>query len=132
MREVSTVLKIVQNNVPFLDFSGNMDSPLSKHVHKFFSFFSSLVRKIYFRITIFSIRVFLLGTLNNHVTEREGRRSSFIPPLPTHEHSEIYLQVCMWDDYHIFLIAPRVFTRLLLDEIYHLIELSLDWLVFWR
>ena len=129
MRKVSTVLKIVQNNVPFLDFSGNMDSPLSKHVHKFFS---SLVRKIYFRITIFSIRVFLLGTLNNHVTEREERRLSFIPPLPTHEHSEIFLQVCMWDGYHIFLIVPRVFTRLLLDEIYHLIELSLDWLMFWR
>ena len=32
--------------------------------------------------------------------------------------SDIYLQLCMWDDYHIFLIAPLVFTRLLLDEIY--------------
>ena len=32
--------------------------------------------------------------------------------------SDIYLQPCMWDDYHIFLIAPLVFTRLLLDEIY--------------
>ena len=36
---------------------------------------------------------------------------------------DIYLQLCMWDNYHIFLIASLVFTRLLLDEIYHLIQL---------
>ena len=41
---------------------------------------------------------------------------------------DIYLQLCMWDDYHIFLIASLVFTRLLLDEIYHLIELPF-WLI---
>ena len=35
----------------------------------------------------------------------------------------------MWDDYHVFLIATFVFTRLLLDEIYHLIELPFDWLI---
>ena len=33
----------------------------------------------------------------------------------------------MWDDYHVFLIATLVFTILLLDEIYHLIELPFDW-----
>ena len=36
---------------------------------------------------------------------------------------------CAWDDYHIFLIAPPVFIRLLLDEIYHLFELLFDWLI---
>ena len=35
----------------------------------------------------------------------------------------------MWDGYHVFLIATFVFTRLLLDEIYHLIELPFDWLI---
>ena len=35
----------------------------------------------------------------------------------------------MWDDYHVFLIATLVFTRLLLDEIYYLIELPFDWLI---
>ena len=35
----------------------------------------------------------------------------------------------MWDDYHVFLIAALVFTRLLLDEIYHLIELPFEWLI---
>ena len=56
---------------------------------------------------------------------------STLPFPPAHEHSDIYLQLCMWDGYHIFLIAPLVFTRLLLDEIYHLIELLLDWLIMW-
>ena len=54
---------------------------------------------------------------------------STLPLPPAHEHSEIYLQLCMWDDYHIFLMAPLVFTRLLLDEIYHLNELLFDWLI---
>ena len=35
----------------------------------------------------------------------------------------------MWNDYHVFLIATLVFTKLLLDEIYHLIELPFDWLI---
>ena len=35
----------------------------------------------------------------------------------------------MWDYYQMFLIAPLVFTRLLLDEIYHLIELPFHWLI---
>ena len=37
-------------------------------------------------------------------------------------------------DYHIFLIATLVFTRLLLDETYHLIEDSTltDSTLFWR
>ena len=53
---------------------------------------------------------------------------STLPLPPAHEHSDIYLQLCMWDDYHIFLIALLVFTRLLLYEIYHLIELPF-WLI---
>ena len=32
----------------------------------------------------------------------------------------------MWDDYHVFLIATLAFTRLLLDDIYHLIESPFD------
>ena len=57
---------------------------------------------------------------------------STLPLPPAHQHSDIYLQLCMWDDYHIFLIAPLVFTRLLLDEIYQLIELPFDWLMIWH
>ena len=42
---------------------------------------------------------------------------STLPLTPAHEHSGIYLQLCIWDDYHMFLIATLVFTRLLLDDI---------------
>ena len=46
-----------------------------------------------------------------------------------HKLSDIYLQLWMLDDCHIFLIGLLVFTRLLLDEIYLLIEF--DWLMMW-
>ena len=57
--------------------------------------------------------------------------------ITTSTHSQTFrhlfatLHVCMWDDYHIFSITPLVFTRLLHDEIYHLIELLFDWLMMW-
>ena len=35
----------------------------------------------------------------------------------------------MWDGYHVFLIATLVLSKLLLDEIYNLIELPFDWLI---
>ena len=54
---------------------------------------------------------------------------STLPLPPAHEHWDTYLQLCMWDDYHVFLIATLLYTRLLLDEIYHLIELPFEWLV---
>ena len=79
---------------------------------------------------------FLLGfsfTETDDSQDSRGREGtifySTLPLPPAHEQSDIYLQLCMWDDYHIFLIAPLVFTRLLLDEIYHLIELLFDWLI---
>ena len=51
-------------------------------------------------------------------------------PLPSvHEHSDIYLQLCMWDVNHVFLITPLVINKLLLNENYHLGELILDWLM---
>ena len=39
------------------------------------------------------------------------------------------LQLCPWDNYHIFLIVPLVLTKLLLNEIHHIIELLFDWLM---
>ena len=79
----------------------------------------------------FSIRVFLTDTDDSQGSRgREGTIFySTLPLPPAHKHSDIYLQLCMWDDYHIFLIATLVFTRLLLDEIYHLIELPFEWLI---
>ena len=49
-----------------------------------------------------------------------------LPLQPAHEYSDIYLQLCMSDDYHVFVIASLAITRMLLDEIYHLIELPFD------
>ena len=48
---------------------------------------------------------------------------------PADKHSDISLQVCMWDDYHVILVATLVFIRLLLDETYHLYKLLFDWLI---
>ena len=61
---------------------------------------------------------------------REGTIVFSTLPLPlAHKHSDIYLQLCMWDGYHVYLIATLVFTRQLLDEIYHLIDLPFNWLI---
>ena len=56
--------------------------------------------------------------------EGKGEGTFFYSTLlpPTCEVSGIYLQLCMWDDYHMFLITMLVVTRLLLNEIYHLKE----------
>ena len=79
----------------------------------------------------FFYQSFLSRTVTTHSTAGEGRGPSYstLPLPPAHKHSDIYLQLWTWDDYHIFLIATLVFTRLLLDEIYHLIELLFGWLM---
>ena len=93
------------------------------------------------RVTYFNMeRFFFLSgfsfTDTDDLQDSKGREGtifySTLPFPPAHKHSDIYLQLCMWDDYHIFLIAPLVFTRLLLDEIYYFIELPFDWLMMWR
>ena len=49
--------------------------------------------------------------------DSRGREGTFfyssLPLSPTHEHSDIHLQLRMRDDYHVFLIATPVFTKLL-------------------
>ena len=67
-----------------------------------------------------------------HKTVGEGSGPSFystLPLRPAHKHWDNYLQLCMCDDYHVFLISTLGFNRLLLDGIYHLIELPFDWLI---
>ena len=79
----------------------------------------------------FCIRFFFTDTDDSQ--DSRGRKGailySTLPLPPSHEHWDIYLQLCMWDDYHAFLIATLVFTRLLLDEIYHLSDLPFEWLI---
>ena len=73
------------------------------------------------------ISFFLSGfpfTGTDNLQDSRGReRTSFystLPLPPTLEDSDIYLRLCTWGDYHIFLIATLVFTRLLFNEIYHM------------
>ena len=54
----------------------------------------------------------------------KGPSYSTLPLPPTHEHLDIYLQLCMLDNYRIFLIALLAF-----DEIYYLTKLPFDWLI---
>ena len=68
----------------------------------------------------FFLSGFSFTDTNDSQDSRGRERTIFystLPLPPAHEHSDIYLQLCMWDDYHTFLIATLVFTRLLLDEI---------------
>ena len=104
-------------------FNGGSLAALSR---KLFTFLACLM--YYF---FFFYQGFLSRTLTTHRTAGEGRGPSYstLQLPPAYEHSDIYLQLCTWDDYHMFLIATLVFTRLLLDEIYHLIELLFDWLM---
>ena len=71
---------------------------------------------------------FLSQTLTIHSTAGEGGDHLYSSlPIPiAHDNSDIYLQLCMWGDHHVFLIASFLVTRLLLDEIYHLTELPSD------
>ena len=83
-----------------------------------------------FNCLFFSIRVFF----HRHwkFTGQEGKRGEhllFNCTTSTRLWTFRHLQLCMWDDYHIFLIATLVFTRLLFSEIGDLIKLLFDWLM---
>ena len=90
---------------------------------------------VYFFFIIFFFLSGFSFTDTDNSQDNRGRKGTFLYsslPLPAaHKHSDIYVQLYTWDNYHIFLIATLVFTRLLLGEIYHLIELLFDWLIMW-
>ena len=71
--------------------------------------------------------------MKTHGTAGEGKGRDHLyssqPVLPVHWHLDIYLQLCMWGGSPVFLIASLVTTRLLLDDIYHFLELPIDWLI---
>ena len=105
--------------------------PITNSVEWRFKFLGIADKQLFLIKFFFSIKVFLTDT---HDSQDSGGREEttfyFTLPLPrAHEHWDIYLRLCMWDDYHIFLIAPLVFTRLLLYGIFHFIELPFGWLI---
>ena len=79
--------------------------------------------------SLFSIRVFFRQWRFTGQQWKGGDHLLFHSTTSTRLRTLRHLQFCMWDDYHVFLIATLVFTRLLLDEIYHLIELPFEWLI---
>ena len=124
---IDSVFKIFKNNCPqmFLKEFNNIvkEKEVTRHI-------TAEPEWWFFFLSGFSF------TDTDDLQDSRGREGtifySTLPLPPAHEHSDIYMQLCIWDDYHIFLIAPFVFTRLLLDEIYHLIELPFDWLMMWH
>ena len=68
-----------------------------------FWFRKTKCNRFFFHIFFFSIRVFFTGTDDSQDSrEREGTIYSTLPFPPAHEHWDIYLQLCMWDDYQVF------------------------------
>ena len=53
-----------------------------------------------------------------------------LPLPPAHEHWGIYLQLCTWDDYHIFLIATVVFYQTATRWDLPLYQITI-WLIDW-
>ena len=79
----------------------------------------NFLRKLLAAFIFLLSRFSFMDTNDSHDSRRrEGTIFYSTLQLPTvHEHSDIYLHLCMRDDYHIFLIAPLVFTGLLLHLI---------------
>ena len=83
--------------------------------------------------SFFSIRIFFHQ--HRQFTGQQGKGGehlSFHSTTSTHSWTSRHLFATLhlrWLSH--ILIAPLVLTRLLLDEIYHLIELPIDWLKMW-
>ena len=111
-------------------FWSNCSYALSYGKHKKINNYWCFIEKIWQDI------FFYKGFLHRHwrFTGQQGKGGAIFYstlPLPlAHKHWDIYLQLCMWDEYHIFLITTLVFARLLLDEIYHLIGFTM-WVIDW-
>ena len=81
---------------------------------------------------IFFLLSFSFKDSGNSQDSRERKVTIFNSTLPfpcAHKLLDIYWQLWMWDDHHIFLITSLVFTRLLFNEIFGLTELPFDWLI---
>ena len=58
--------------------------------------------------------------------EKETILHLFLPLVPVHRHSEIYLKLFMWNDYLKFLIISHAITRLMFNKICPLRELFIN------
>ena len=79
---------------------------------------------------IFFLSVFFFSqTLKIHGTPEKGgdRPYSLLAIPPPHDNSDIYLQVYIWDHNHVFFFTAPVIIRLLVDEAYPALRISV-WL----
>ena len=62
-----------------------------------------------------SIRVFFsyILTIGGIAGEVRGPSNFSLPPPSTYEQTDMYLQLYLWDDYHIFLFASHVISHLI-------------------
>ena len=65
-----------------------------------------ILKSIFFFLFFF-YQGFLSRTLTTHRTaeEEKGPSYSTLPLPPAQEHSDIYLQLCVWDDYHMLMLV---------------------------
>ena len=88
------------------------------------------ITRVFSSAFFFSIRVFFTDT-GDSLDSRGSEGTIFystLPFPPAHKHWNIYLQLCMWHDYHVFLTATLVFTRLRWDiQPYRITIWVIDW-----
>ena len=74
----------------------------------------------YFRSLIFFSYSGFPFTDTNKSQDSRGRQGtifySTLPFPPAHKHPDIYLQLCMWDDYHVSHLPSYWFTIWLIDR----------------
>ena len=79
------------------------------------------------KVFIYTFFLYSFSFANNgdsqNSRERKGTSLITVPFSPTHKHSDIYLQLCIWDFYLVFVMAVHVITRLLL------LELVFNWML---
>ena len=111
------------------------DLPVSWVVYKNWKIRTKNYRSVFTRNVLFISEYSLSGN-DNSQKSRERKETIFIllstTPAHLQTNLDIYLQLCIWDGCHIFLIAPLAIRILLLDEICCLIKLPFDWFMMER
>ena len=108
------------------------------HIKGYFTVKCSVVAEVAFKFKSYYRCIFFYqGLFHRHqwFTRQQGKGGdhlySSLSVPPAHKRSDIYKRShsCMQDDYHVFLFASIVITRLLINKTYYLWELLFDWLV---
>ena len=134
----SCLLKLLSKNIKTFGKKNIKNNNIKLKEMGIVTFFYIIINRKHVSTKFIYIYIFFLSgfsfTDTDDSRDRRGREGtifySTLPLPPAHGHSHIYLQLYMWDDYQVFLIATLVFTRLLLDQTYHLVGSPIDWLVY--